>query len=354
MGGTEVLVQQIQNWLADFGWRAIAVLIILLVGLGGARVLQTLVQQVMQRKGIDSTLVSLSSYVFYFIALVLAVTVALGQVPGTEMMVQQLQNWLADFGWRAIAALVILLVGLRSARLLQNLVERAMHRSGIESTLVSFSGHVFYFATLVIAAITALQQMNVNTASFVAILGSAGLAIGLALQNSLSNFAAGVLIIVFRPFRMGDYIEGAGVSGFVEEIQMLTTTLKTSDNRTIFVPNRKLFEDNITNYSTKPQRRIDLVVSIPAPGRMDDNRQLLLEVLRQDSRVLKEPPPQVRVLESTETAIKFVIRPWIHTRDYWDVYFDLQEAMQRRFEAEGLIVPLQPQDVYVYRYGDRR
>jgi small conductance mechanosensitive channel len=257
----------------------------------------------------------------------------------TTELLAKLYEWFTDLGLKAIAALLILLVGIRMARFLQQVTNRAMRRARIDSTLVLFAGNLVYVAVIILATIAALGQLGVQTASFIAVLGSAGLAIGLALQGSLSNFAAGILMVVFRPFKVGDYVEVAGMGGIVEKINILSTTLTTPDNRTIIAPNRRLFDDSITNYSAQPRRRIDLVFGTQYETDIDRVKQVIAEVLEKDRRILQEPSPQVGVLEWGAAGIRFAVRPWVRTADYWDVYFDVQEAMKKRFDAEGLALP---------------
>jgi small conductance mechanosensitive channel len=257
----------------------------------------------------------------------------------TTELLTKLHDWATDLGLKAIAALLILLVGIRLAQFLQNMVNRAMRRARLDSTLVLFTGNLVYVAVIVLATIAALGQLGVQTASFIAILGSAGLAIGLALQGSLSNFAAGILMVVFRPFKVGDYVEVGGMGGVVEKINILSTTLTTPDHRTIIAPNRRLFDDSITNHSAQPRRRIDLVFGTQYETDIDRVKQVISEVLKKDRRILQEPPPKVGVLEWGENGIRFAVRPWVRTADYWDVYFDVQEAMKKRFDAEGLALP---------------
>jgi small conductance mechanosensitive channel len=257
----------------------------------------------------------------------------------TTELFARLHQWVTDLGIRAIAALVILLIGIRIARFLQRVVNRAMAQARMDATLVSFSSNLIYAASIVLTMIVALGQLGVQTASFIAILGSAGLAIGLALQGSLSNFAAGILIVVFRPFRVGEHISGAGIEGIVERIHLLNTTLITPDNRTIVAPNRKLFDDHIVNHSAQPRRRIDLVFGIKYENDIDRVKQVISDVLVKDARVLADPAPKIGVLDWGETGIRFAVRPWVRTRDYWDVYFDLQEEMKKRFDTEGILLP---------------
>ncbi|MCU0567250.1 MAG: mechanosensitive ion channel [Oculatellaceae cyanobacterium Prado106] len=257
----------------------------------------------------------------------------------TKVFLSQLHGWVTDLGLQAIAALLLFLVGIQVARFLRRTVNRAMQRAHFDATLILFASNILYVVTLILTTIAALGQLGVQTASFIAVLGSAGITIGLALQGSLTNFAAGILIIIFRPFKVGDFIEGAGISGFVEEIQLLTTTLKTADNRTVIIPHRKLFEDHITNYSAKNKRRVDLTFVIPVQQRIDRAKQVILDVLKSDRRILQDPFPQVGVLDWSEAGIRFAVRPWVNTKDYWEVYFDLQETMKERFDAEGLLQP---------------
>jgi small conductance mechanosensitive channel len=258
----------------------------------------------------------------------------------TTEILAKLHAWVTDLGLKAIAALLILLVGIRLARFLQRIVSRAMQRAQVDATLGLFTSNLMYVAVTVLTVIVALGQLGVQTASFIAILGSAGLAIGLALQGSLSNFAAGILIIVFRPFKVGDYVEVAGMGGVVEKIHLLSTTLTTPDHRTIIAPNRRLFEDPITNYSAQPRRRIDLVFGTQCESDIDQVKQIISEVLAKDSRILSEPAPQVGVLDWGGTGIRFAVRPWVETADYWDVYFDVQEAIKKQFDAKGIALPL--------------
>jgi small conductance mechanosensitive channel len=256
----------------------------------------------------------------------------------TELF-SQLQNWVADLGLKAISAFLILIVGIQLARFLQVVVSKSIQKAHLDATLVSFASNLSYIATVAMTAIIALGQLGVQTASFIAILGSVGVAIGLALQGSLSNFAAGILIIVLRPFKVGDYVEGLGIGGTVKKIHPLTTTLITSDNRTIIAPNRKLFDDCLTNYSAQPQRRIDLVFGTRYENDIDRVKKIIREVLANDRRILTEPKTMVGVLEWGTIGIRFAVRPWVKTSDYWDVYFETQEAIKKRFDEEGIAVP---------------
>jgi small conductance mechanosensitive channel len=195
--------------------------------------------------------------------------------------------------------------------------------------------------------VAALGQLGIQTTSFIAILGAAGLAIGLALQGSLSNFAAGFLMIIFRPFKVGDFIEGAGVAGVVEEIQIFTTKLKTGDNKIIIVPNAKLSGDNITNYSAQETRRVDMTVGVAYSADLSKVREVLLDIISKDTRILAEPAPLVAVAELADSSVNFVVRVWTKTGDYWGVKFDATETIKNRFDAEGIGIPFPQRDIHI-------
>jgi small conductance mechanosensitive channel len=254
----------------------------------------------------------------------------------------QLQTWIADLGLKAIAAFLIMMIGIQFAHFLQAIVSKAVQKAKVDATLASFASNLAYIAVVTMTAIVALSQLGIQTASFVAILGSVGVTIGLALQGSLSNFAAGILIILLRPFKVGDYIEGLGIGGTVKKIQPLTTTLLTVDNRTVIAPNRKLFDDCLTNHSAQPYRRIDLVFGTKYDNDVDRIKKIIADVLAQDRRVLKEPKTLIGVLDWGSTGMRFAVRPWVKTSDYWDVYFETQEAIKKKFDQEGTLVPGEP------------
>jgi small conductance mechanosensitive channel len=196
-----------------------------------------------------------------------------------------------------------------------------------------------YVVLMTIVIIAALNQFGIQTASLIAIVGAAGLAIGLALQGSLANFAAGFLMLVFRPFKTGDYIEGAGTQGTVEEIHIFTTQLKTPDNKTVIIPNAKLMGDNIINYSAKAKRRVDLVIGVSYSDNLQKVRQVLEDVLSKDNRVLKDPAPTIAVMKLGDNSVNFAVRPWAKTDDYWNVYFDLTEDIKKLLMLRASLFP---------------
>jgi small conductance mechanosensitive channel len=264
-------------------------------------------------------------------------------------LLEKAQEVIAVFGLKIVAAIIILVVGRWIAKALKKVLVKLMEKSKVEPTLVSFVGHLIYFALLTFVILAALGQLGIQTTSFIAVIGAAGLAIGLALQGSLANFAAGVLMLIFRPFKVGDFIEAAGTAGTVEEIQIFTTQLKTPDNKTIIIPNGKITADNITNISTKPTRRVDFVFGVSYGDDIDRVKEVIADVLAQDSRILPEPPPQIALMQLADSSVNFVVRPWVKAGDYWDVFFDINERMKKRFDAEGINIPFPQRDVHLYQ-----
>ncbi|MCM2972180.1 mechanosensitive ion channel [Larsenimonas suaedae] len=247
-------------------------------------------------------------------------------------------------------ALIILVVGLWLAKWLRSLITKALTRANADPLLVKFGTNVAYAALVVFVALAAIGKLGIQTTSFVAVIGAAGLAIGLALQGSLSNFAAGVLVIIFRPYKIGDYIEGGGVAGTVIDVQIFTTELKTGDNRKIIVPNSKMTSGAITNVSAFETRRVDLVASVSYDDDIDTVRRLLEEVVAADPRVLPEPATNIRMNALNDSTVDWIVRPWVKAGDYWSVYWEMTEAIKRRFDAEGITIPFPQRDVHLYHH----
>jgi small conductance mechanosensitive channel len=254
------------------------------------------------------------------------------------------------YGLKIIAAAVILIAGRWVALGVRGLVKRVMSRSKMDETITRFVGNLTYIALLAFVVLAALSQLGIQTTSFIAVLGAAGLAVGLALQGALSNFAAGFLMIIFKPFRIGDYIEGGGVAGTVEEIEIFTTTLKTPDNKTVIVPNAKMTSDNIINWTVKGTRRVDLVIGIGYNDDIDKAKQVMADVLAKDGRILKEPAPQIAMVELADSSVNFVVRPWVKASDYWGVYSDFLENIKKAFDANSVTIPYPQRDVHVYQH----
>jgi small conductance mechanosensitive channel len=269
-----------------------------------------------------------------------------------EDILDKIYQLLTVYGIKVLAAIAIFVIGRWVAKGVRKLVERVMSKSKVDSTLISFTANLAYIALLAFIVIAALGQLGIQTTSFIAILGAAGLAVGLALQGSLSNFAAGFLLIIFRPFKVGDYIEGGGVTGVVEAIQIFTTQLKTPDNKTVIVPNAKMTDDNIVNWTVKGTRRLDMVMGIGYEDDIDKARQIMADIIAADGRVLKDPAPQIAVSELGDSSVNFVVRPWAKVEDYWGLYFDLTEKIKKAFDANGISIPFPQRDVHLYQHGE--
>jgi len=266
----------------------------------------------------------------------------------SDDIINQIQELLTVYGLKVIAALAIFIIGKIIAKMIKSGVSKAMARAKSDPILISFTSNMVYAGLLAFIIIAALGQLGIQTTSFIAILGAAGLAVGLALQGSLSNFAAGVLMIIFRPFKQGDFIEGAGVSGVVEEVHIFNTVMRTGDNKTIIIPNAGLMNGNIVNYSTKPTRRLDLVIGIGYDDDIKKAKNVLNELMQQEPRILKDPAPTLGLLELADSSVNFAVRPWVNSADYWGVHFDLLESIKLRFDQEGISIPYPQQDIHLH------
>ena len=248
----------------------------------------------------------------------------------------------------AVAA-AILFGGIWLAKQIKKYVVLMMERRNVDALLASFSSNIVYVALVAFVVIAALSQLGIQTTSFVAIIGAAGLAIGLALQGSLANFASGVMIIAFRPFKVGDFIEAGGVAGVVEGIQIFSTQMRTGDNKAIIIPNSRITSGNITNYSAKDTRRVDMVFGIGYGDDIKKAKDILMELITDDERILKDPEPLVAVSELGDSSVNFVVRPWVNSADFWGVKFDYTEAVKLRFDKEGISIPFPQQDVHLHK-----
>jgi small conductance mechanosensitive channel len=267
-----------------------------------------------------------------------------------NQILEKMWELLTLYGLKVVAAIVIFVIGRWVAKILTGVIRKMMTKADVDQTLQKFVANMAYIALMAFVVLAALNQLGVQTTSFIAILGAAGLAVGLALQGSLSNFAAGFLMILFRPIRVGDYIEGAGSAGTVEEISIFTTTLVTPDNKTVIIPNAAMTGDNIVNWTVKGTRRVDMVMGIGYDDDIDKAKQIMADVLAKDSRILKDPAPQIAMVELADSSVNFVVRPWVKASDYWGVYMDTHEAIKKAFDAQGISIPFPQRDVHVYQH----
>ncbi|WP_042150658.1 MULTISPECIES: mechanosensitive ion channel family protein [unclassified Pseudoalteromonas] len=256
---------------------------------------------------------------------------------------------ITHYGINTILAIVIFLIGNKVAKFCAKITEKAFAKKKVDKAVSSFVSSIINALVFAVAILMALSQVGIETTSFIAILGAAGLAIGLALQGSLSNFASGVLIIMLRPFKSGDYIEAAGKSGSVEKIEIFATELRTPDNKVVIVPNSSIMSGAITNYSREATRRIDLVIGVGYDADLKQAKQVLQSVLDADERILKDPAYTVAVSDLADSSVNFVVRPWVKTADYWAVYFDLMENIKLALDEANINIPYPQMDVHVQK-----
>jgi len=262
------------------------------------------------------------------------------------------REWLASSGPNILFALAILVLGRWLAKWVTYLIRKGLVTSGMDQTLIRFLDKLLYYTLLVAVIIAAADQLGIKTTSFLAILGAAGLAVGLALKDSLSNFASGVMLILFRPFRVGDAVTAAGVSGTVEQIDIFNTVIFTWDNQKVIVPNSKVTGDIITNINANSTRRIDLVFGISYDDNVQEAKSILQDLVEADSRVLADPAPKVALAEFADSSINIVCRPWVNTADYWDVRFDLMDRVKQRFDERNITIPYPQRDVHLIQQTD--
>jgi small conductance mechanosensitive channel len=267
----------------------------------------------------------------------------------TEKMSQMMDTYVIPWGINIVMAIAIYIIGKMVVSVLVNVLSKVMTRSQYDDMLIDFVKAIARAVLMLFVIIAALDQLNVNTTSLAAILAAAGLAIGLSLQGSLQNFAAGVMLLVFKPFKAGDFIEAGGAMGVVKSISIFTTVMTTGDNKEIIIPNGGIYGGNITNYSAKETRRVDMVVGIGYDSDLKKAKEILKEMLAADERVLKDPSPTVAVAELADSSVNFVVRPWVATADFWAVKFDFTEAIKLRFDAEGISIPFHQMDLHVHK-----
>ncbi|HFD7740140.1 MULTISPECIES: small-conductance mechanosensitive channel MscS [Serratia] len=262
------------------------------------------------------------------------------------------QDLLIQYAVNIVAAIVILIIGSIVARVVGNALNRVMKLRGIDATVADFLSAIVRYGVLAFTFIAVLGRVGVQTTSVIAVLGAAGLAVGLALQGSLSNFAAGVLLVIFRPLRVGEYVDLGGVAGTVDQVQIFSTTLRTADNKTIVVPNGKIIAGNIINYSREPNRRVDIVVGVAYNADIDAVKKVLGDVIAADKRIMHAKGVTVRLNEMAPSSLNFVTRSWTTNAEYWNVYFDLMENFKRALDAHNIGIPFPQMDVHLYRTED--
>jgi len=261
---------------------------------------------------------------------------------------QILQDYILPWSINIVSAILVFYIGRFIVSLIVDVCRKLLERANFDEMLVGFLCSILRWTLLLFVIIAALSQLQVNTTSMVALLGAAGLAIGLSLQSSLSNFASGVLLVVFRPFTKGNFVEVAGTTGVVQQIGIFTTTLLTPDNKEIIVPNGAIYGSSITNYSARDTRRVDMKFGVSYGDDIKLVKQILTDIVNDDPRILDEPAPVIALGELGESSVNFLVRPWTKTEDYWAVLWDTNEEVKRRFDAQGVSIPFPQMDVHMH------
>jgi len=266
---------------------------------------------------------------------------------GLEGLMQKAPEFIMAYGLKALAALVIFIIGKYFAGVAKRLTDKVLSSRKVDQTVVSFVANLAWAIVFVFTIIATLGQIGVQTASLVAVIGAAGLAVGLALQGSLSNFASGVLMVLFRPCRVGDFVEAAGVAGVVDEITIFSTKLRTGDNKLIIAPNSAIMNGTITNYSALEKRRIDLVIGVSYASDIAKTKKVIADVLDNNAFVLKDPGYTIGLAELADSSINFVVRPWVSTGDYWPARFEVLEQIENALHAAEIEIPFPQMDLHV-------
>ena len=264
----------------------------------------------------------------------------------------QLSELLSSFGISLFIALSILIIGRQVVKILIKVISTALERSNTEDTVRIFVTNLLNTLLMIVVFIAAINQLGIQTTSIIAVLGAAGLAIGLALQGSLSNFAAGILIVIYRPYKVGDYIQADNHLGTVNDIQIFSTVLKTPDNKLVIVPNGSIMNGSIVNFSNQDKRRVDIIASCSYEDDIDKVKSVLADILSKDERILNEPKPRIAVSELADSSVNFIVRPWVKNSDYLDVYYSLLEEIKKRFDQEGIAIPYPQTDVHIHNHTE--
>ncbi|WNO10248.1 mechanosensitive ion channel family protein [Teredinibacter sp. KSP-S5-2] len=272
-------------------------------------------------------------------------------------MIDQIKSFFVDGNWvdavlplaqKAGVALLIFIIGIWIANHVVRFVKKLLQLRKLDDALTGFVEGLLSALLKFVVLLIAVEQLGIDTTSLLALLGAAGLAIGLALKDSLSNFAAGVMLIVFKPFKAGDFVEAGGIMGIVESVTIFNTLFRSGDNKEIIVPNAQIYGGTIINYSARATRRIDLIIGISYDDDMKKARQLMLDVINSDERILKDPEPVIAVDALADSSVNFVVRPWVNSSDYWAVRWHLLEAIKESFDANGITIPYPQQTVYMH------
>lgn len=266
-----------------------------------------------------------------------------------KLYTEKIYDLLLTYGPKFILAIVVLILGFWITNVLTRILRRRLEKRKTDISLQTFFTSMVNILLKTLVVLSVLGMVGIEVTSFIAILGAAGLAVGLALSGTLQNFAGGVMILIFRPFKTGDYIDALGYNGTVTEIQLFVTILKTPDNKTVILPNGSLSTNSLTNFSTQPTRRVDMTFGIAYTDNIDKAKKILKDLTEKDKRILNDPAPVIAVSELADSSVNIVLRPWVNTSDYWAVYFDMHENVKKEFDKQGISIPFPQNDVHLFK-----
>ena len=265
-------------------------------------------------------------------------------------MQETIIHYAMTYGLNILAALLILLIGLWAARVVRRMAQKIMDKRNIDPLITTFTGTVLHVLLVLFVVIAAISKLGVQTTSLIAVVGAAGLAVGLALQGSLSNLASGVIIITLRPFKVGDYVEAGTNAGIVESIQLFYTKLRSPDNKELMIPNSAITSSTIINYNARNERRCDMVFGVSYDADLDKTRRIIQEMLDKDERVLDDPAPVIVIGELADSSVNFWVRPWVKTDDFWAFKWEFTEALKKRFDEDGINIPFPQRDLHIHQH----
>ena len=272
-----------------------------------------------------------------------------GEIMDAQAILDQMTTFFTEYSLNVLGSLLIFFIGKWVAKKMVSLLGKLLAKQQIDETLIRFLDNIVYYALMVVVLMAAADSLGIDTTSFLAIFGAAGLAVGLALKDSLGNFASGVMLVFFRPFKIGDVVNAGGVTGKIESISIFNTIFLTPDNQRLIVPNGQITAGVITNINANPTRRLDLVFGIGYEDNILTARAIFKNILEADSRILVEPAPQIVVSELADSSVNFFVRPWVNTEDYWDVKFDLTEKMKLALDEAGISIPYPQTDIHLHQ-----
>lgn len=266
-----------------------------------------------------------------------------------DKYLEMIKNYVFEFGTNLVIAVVVLIIGFWVTKTITKAVSKILNKRDLDKSLRSFLVSILGISLKILVVITALSQLGMQMTSFIALIGAAGLAIGMAFSGTLSNFAGGVMLLIFRPFKVGDYIQAQGENGTVDEIQIFHTILKTVDNKVIYIPNGSLANGNMTNFSHQDTRRVDFTVGIGYGDQYDKAKEVLERFIQEDDRIMKEPAPFIGLHQLADSSVNIAFRVWTRKEDYWPVYFQINEKIYKEFDKEGLNIPFPQMDVHLHK-----